>query len=118
MLISGLYYCALAAGIVSKGAPAVYEQASTVVAKLRELAASTKEGAAKDVANATRLLVVLEKLFGDTLGNVQCCFARDWKIDGADFRTTWTAGWWLEQLDVEPNKTTLPPAGAALASEE
>jgi len=40
---------------------------------------------------------------------VQCLFARDWKLDGdVEFRTTWSAGWWIEWLTREYLAETLP----------
>ena len=49
-----------------------------------------------------RLEVLLTKLFdGLYTSRVECLIARDWQLDGGtedDFRTTWSAGWWLNHL--------------------
>ena len=51
----------------------------------------------KDAANAARLRTTIILLFGEPhLPAIECLFARDWVLDGAPFRTTWVAGWWLD----------------------
>ena len=98
--ISGSYYAALAAGVVSKKEDPAYKSAVGVRDLLQLLVNDPEEVASspKDVANAARLITVIDSLFGDTLDNVELLFSRDWVLHGQPFRTTWTAGWWIEQL--------------------
>jgi len=121
VLISAFFYAAVAAKIVDrKSEEYKYLPAEEVIGKLQALVDSTPPAAAdaeapteaekkkldahhKDVANASRLITCLTSLFGANLANVRCLFARDWTINGSKFRTTWTAGWFLEkqaQIDV------------------
>jgi len=51
------------------------------------------------VPNLARLDELLEAMFGEEcMHKVEILFARDWKLQGADYRTTWTAGWWLDTV--------------------
>jgi len=52
----------------------------------------------KDLGNLIRLWVILDALVGankEDMSLVQVLIARDWQLDKDDFRTTWTAGYWL-----------------------
>jgi hypothetical protein len=54
-----------------------------------------------DVANAVRLIEILGTVVDDLyISRVEVLFARDFQLgaNGSDFRTTWTAGWWLNEL--------------------
>ena len=92
--VSGFYYGAMAAGVVKKGEAYKYMPAQGVRAQLRKLIEDPK-AQAKDVANAVRLDQTLELLVDGHLERVECLFARDWKINGNPFRSTWVAGWGL-----------------------
>ena len=74
-----------------------------VLPRLQKLV-DDSEATTMDKANASRLITCLECLFGDRLGHVHCLFARDWTLQKGDqtvkFRTTWTAGWFLEHMDL------------------
>ena len=67
-----------------------------------------------EIANAARLEITLALLFGEeNLDHVHLLFARDWKfrtVHGAtsDFRMTWTAGWWLDELTSLYRRDTWP----------
>jgi len=117
VLISAFYYVAVAAKLVAQckkgegvpkstrdlGAPEVCEALAEL---MREPTSD-----AKDVANAARLHAVLHRLFDPShLRKVRCFFARDWELEdgSATFRTTWTAGWWLDALLEEYQVETLP----------
>ena len=119
VLISAFYYVAMAAGLVKKGEPYRYQNASTVCRKLKELH-DRPDADPKDVANAVRLHTLITDLFEPTnagvdsasvLDKVECLFARDWTLGSAElkppapigvapanFRFTWTAGWWIDRL--------------------
>ena len=99
LLIGSFYYGAVAAGLVKRGVTAysylpgrdVYD----AFIKLRD----AEESKSQDIANVIRLVTLFDLLFGAAnLDRVTCMFARDWKLDDKDFRTTWTAGWWLERV--------------------
>jgi len=52
----------------------------------------------KDLGNLILLWVILDALVGankEDMSLVQVLIARDWQLDKDDFRTTWTAGYWL-----------------------
>ena len=92
VLISGFYYLAVAAGLVKQGeTDYLYQQSSLVREKLMALQSSTTKKP-KDVANAARLLTLLDALFGSTVSKVRFLFTRDWVLAGRQFRTTWSAG--------------------------
>lgn len=114
--ISGLYYTSLAAGLVKKEEKTYrYLTASEVcdgLARMWEDEAATPE----NVAAAVRFNTLLRKLFAEEyLHQVEILIARDWELPArggktTTFRTTWTAGWWIDQLvemfagDISPNR--------------
>ena len=60
----------------------------------------------QDLAGAVRLSELLKTLFDEAhVQRVELLFARDWTLPPEpdpskkfNFRTTWTAGWWLDKL--------------------
>ncbi len=114
VLISAFYYVALAAGLVEPqpcriSTQGVEHSASAVCAALERLMCDER-AKTKDVANAARLHAVLHAVFDAAhLDDVVCFFARDWVLEqGEEFRTTWSAGWWLERLLEQFRYETLP----------
>ena len=117
MLISAFFYSGLNTGLVSKDGPVAYHPATLVDERLREFSLSAdfekQPRLVKEVANAERLRAILSGVFGEFLGQVQVLFARDWKLrtaNGAttDFRMTWSAGWWLDELTSLYRRDTRP----------
>ena len=107
VLISAFFYSGLnAAGLVKRGERPRYHPAALVDERLRQFtlkADISSQDDLKEVVNAERIRAILHGIFGEFLGQVEIIFARDWKFkagNGAtvDFRMTWTAGWWLEEL--------------------
>ena len=115
VLNSAFFYAAVAAKLVKKGLMTrnmnKTHRASDVCEALDKVIRNPESGA-KDVANASRLLTILRRIFDEScLAAVDCLFARDWELAGrAEFRTTWTAGWWLAQL-LEMYRTETLPGG-------
>jgi len=97
--ISGLYYAACHAGLVKKGYRYDYQNAVDVRKRVLEVIADPATDA-KNTVNLVRLDELLEVAFGEEcLHTVELLFARDWNLGGAEqFRTTWTAGWWLDRV--------------------
>lgn len=56
--------------------------------------ADVKKKTIKDLANATMQFHLFTALLAD---EAQVHFGRDWKVDGEDFRTTWSAGWFMRK---------------------
>ena len=84
--------------ITSKDAAPHYQSARDVRAALQVLTDNTT-AKPKDRASCGRFVALLDLLFADgALDDVELLFARDWTLDGAPFRTTWTAGWFLATL--------------------
>lgn len=107
VLISAFFYSGLnAAGLVKRGERPRYHPAALVDERLRQFtlkADISSQDDLKEVVNAERIRSILHGIFGEFLGQVEIIFARDWKFkagNGAtvDFRMTWTAGWWLDEL--------------------
>ena len=113
VMISAFYYLAAGQGIVKKDEAYHYTPAQVIDDKLRKFEeendllalandANKQKAVAREMANAIRLRAILSELFGEHIGQVDILFARDWKLPTlrgeVDFRTTWTAGWWLDQL--------------------
>ena len=104
VLISAFYYVAVHAKIVDKKDP-VYKYLSAteeVIPRLQAYVDDADNENVKEKSNAVRLITCLECLFGDRLSHVRCLFARDWTLQKGEqtvkFRTTWTAGWFLEHV--------------------
>ena len=93
VMVSAFYYVASEA----KLALLKYLKLPAVIRALEALRDNT-QAEPKSVANAARLLVVLQMLFHGCYERVELLFARDWELHGKPFRTTWTAGWGIEQL--------------------
>ena len=49
----------------------------------------------KEIANLTLQTMLFSELFTE---DCMLCFKRNWTLDGVPFRTTWTAGWYLNFL--------------------
>lgn len=117
--ISSFFYLAKAAQLVSKAprlpgdpwgargesAQYAYQPAEVVLESLirvRDHPHSLDPPAKlNDVANAVRLIEILGTVVDDLyISRVEVLFARDFQLgaNGSDFRTTWTAGWWLNEL--------------------
>ena len=113
VIISAFFYAAVAAKLAKKGLNTKdlnkTHPASHVCEELDKLIQNPKTDA-KDLANASRLLTILRRMFDEScMGVVDCLFARDWELEGkAEFRTTWTAGWWLDRLLEMYQKETIP----------
>lgn len=126
VLISSLFYLASEAGLVQKESyNYAYQPASVVIEALaRRLEESVppleeqieageddkddkkKRETIRSCAGAVQLSEILAALFdSSSIQRVELLFARDWCLHDTtgkappNFRTTWTAGWWLEELD-------------------
>lgn len=49
----------------------------------------------KEIANLTLQTTLYAELF---TADCMLCFKRNWKLNGIPFRTTWSAGWYLNFL--------------------
>ena len=118
--MSGFAYAALAANLTDKKDPMDYKTVGEVITKLKKVADSSADD--KDCANCRRLIVTLENvlpLLGSDVEHAHMLFLRDCacepfgtfnpkgKKPDAKFRTTWTAGWFIERvrlkgIDVQP----------------
>ena len=97
--ISGFYYAALKARLVIKGDAAYAYQTATQVRAGLTAVIDDEATAPRDTLNLVRLDELIEATFGEEcMHRVEILFARDWVLQGADFRTTWTAGWWLDTV--------------------
>ena len=104
VLISSFFYLAVKANLIAKDTKSVnytYQPLEVIIDSVVKVRDEPKNSN-KDRANAVRLYTLLTELF-DTLYStrVECLIARDWQLGGGereDFRTTWSAGWWLDQL--------------------
>ena len=103
VMISAFWYLGLEAKLVNKGTKSsdyAYQPMQVVLDAVRRVRRECSKP--KEVANAVRLEVLLTKLFDELYtSRVECLIARDWQLDGGtedDFRTTWSAGWWLNHL--------------------
>ena len=129
VLISGGYYAGVAAKLVDKK-QLTYSYAPALECHAKLIALRDNADAdAKDIANVARLITILDNLFGSHLEHVEYLFARDWHFQGVNFRTTWTAGWYLEAMvrskfqdkasEDAPTETLVDPLNAiALEVEE
>ena len=111
IMIGTFFYGALASGLATKGdmnyqyvnGESAFEVLDEFLRKggLGEgFTVNGKQGVPKekDLGNLIRLWVLLDILVAakrEQMRLVQVLFARDWELDGAGFRTTWTAGYWL-----------------------
>jgi len=118
VLISGLFYVAVAAKIVQANTDHyAYQPASVVLEMFDQLLEKVNDANTKtqDLVGAVRVSELLRSLIdGAYVQRVELLFARDWVLHGVgklhdgklmfpegqafNFRTTWTAGWWLDQL--------------------
>jgi len=109
VLISGLFYVAKAAGVVRGSSDSyAYQPASVVLEEMDRMLAKVDnpEVTTQDLAGAVRLSELLKTLFEESdVQRVELLFARDWSLPPEpdpskefNFRTTWTAGWWLDKL--------------------
>jgi len=124
--MSGFAYAAIAAKITDKNDLSMkYLKLADVITKLKKVGDDDKEES-KDRANCRRLIVTLNnvlELLGSDVEHADMLFLRDCacepfgtfnsapfgkdKKPDAKFRTTWTAGWFIERVrragvDVEP----------------
>jgi len=118
--MSGFAYAAVSAKLMDKNdltAPMKYLEVAKVITKLEEVGNDLKADD-KDRANCRRLCVTLEtflKLLDSDKDNARMLFLRDCACHpfgtftgkDAKFRTTWTAGWFIERVrrtgvDIEP----------------
>eukprot|EP01065_Artemidia_motanka_P031118 TRINITY_DN3731_c0_g2_i1.p1 TRINITY_DN3731_c0_g2~~TRINITY_DN3731_c0_g2_i1.p1 ORF type:complete len:324 (+),score=69.65 TRINITY_DN3731_c0_g2_i1:130-1101(+) len=92
--ISGFFYGAKAAGLPT-GADI---EPATCAAAISALSAKAADGSgpAQDVANWIRMGCVLSGLPLSDVQRSTVVFAREWKVDGVPFRTTWSAGMFVE----------------------
>lgn len=122
VLISGGYYAGVAAKLVDKK-QLTYSYAPALECHAKLIALRDDADAnAKDIANVARLITILDTIFGSDLEHVEYLFARDWNLQGVNFRTTWTAGWYLEAMvrskfqdrapEVTPTETPAEPLNA------
>ena len=118
VLISGLFYVAIAAKIVQPSTDHyAYQPASVVLEMFDQLRKKVNDAKTEtqDLVGAVRVSELLRSLIdGAYVQRVELLFARDWVLHGVgklhdktlmfpegqtfNFRTTWTAGWWLDQL--------------------
>ena len=118
VLISGLHYVAVAAKIVQKKTDHyAYQPASVVLEMFDQLLKKVNDAKTEtqDLVGAVRVSELLRSIIGGAyMQRVELLFARDWVLHGVgklpdgkltfpqgqdfNFRTTWTAGWWLDQL--------------------
>jgi hypothetical protein len=119
VLISGLFHVAVAAKIVQANTDHyAYQPASVVLEMFDQLLEKVNDAntKTKDLVGAVRVSELLRSLIdGAYVQHVELLFARDWVLHGMDklpegqdfnFRTTWTAGWWLDQLSELYRKDT------------
>jgi len=109
VLISGLFYVAKAAGVVRDSSDSyAFQPASVVLEEMERMLAKVDDMKMRtqDLAGAVRLSELLKTLFDEAhVQRVELLFARDWTLPPEpdpskkfNFRTTWTAGWWLDKL--------------------
>jgi len=104
VVISAFFYGAKAAGLVEKEPKKwVLKDAITQLDKFLN-----GEAKASDRANLIRMKTCFSLMFPcqEHWSNIEVVFARDWKVEGQDFRTTWTSGYFIEYLkDPETHPT-------------
>jgi hypothetical protein len=107
--ISACYYGAESVNIGNKPNEVNTVKCEEVVARMRakieedknELLAGahTNDGQRKTLFKEIANLTLQKKLFSELIHkDADICFKRDWSVYGVDFRTTWTAGWYLNFL--------------------
>ena len=107
LCIGSFWYGAHALGLVKSESGKLSTLAMVVSAtKLLEAIRThidDSESTSKNVANLARLETTLKMLFGGgNLDNVEVLFARDWTLDGKEFRSTWSTGWALCKFGMMP----------------
>lgn len=107
VLIGAFFYLAQAAKLVGsdlheiRSSDYAYQPAAVVLSAVRRVRNDPRSDP-RQRANAVRLEQLLSELFSPLyISRVECLIARDWQLSGGsdvDFRTTWSAGWWLDRL--------------------
>lgn len=90
LLLGAAWYAVVAAKMAEpKGAPFQMQREEAI--KQLEACATNPETSMRDAVNVWRMICALNMLRMDTVA-----FARNWKVHGEDFRTTWSAGYFLD----------------------
>lgn len=98
--ISGFYYACVAAKLIDASERQYKYVPALDVCRALERLRDGAESGIRDVTNASRLLTVLRLLFAENLPRVELLCARDFALGphAKPFRSTWTAGWWLQRM--------------------
>jgi len=112
--ISSFFHAAKAAGLCEEGPKQLDLQ--VVLDKLDNLIYDSKQ-ASKNRANAIRVREIFKLLFSEydprkeQKEDAKIIFARDWKINKNDFRTTWTTGCFMDIYAQVPKNKPKQPSG-------
>ena len=71
---------------------------AAILAEIGSLPADDSEAMKKKVINLSKYTLVSQVLGLLLPSDAEVVFARDWQLNGSTFRTTWSAGWFLEHL--------------------
>ncbi len=107
--ISGCWYAAASALVDPEESPSKRMRVDEIVRELTakraailgeigSLPADDSEEMKKKVINLSNYTLVSQVLGLLLPSDAEVVFARDWQLNGSTFRTTWSAGWFLEHL--------------------
>ena len=109
MCISGCWYAAASALVDPEASPSkrmrvdeivreLTAKRAAILAEIGSLPADDSEAMKKKVINLSNYTLVSQVLGLLLPREAEVVFARDWQLNGSTFRTTWSAGWFLEHL--------------------
>ena len=109
MCISGCWYAAASALVDPEASPSkrmrvdeivreLTAKRAAILAEIGSLPADDSEAMKKKVINLSNYTLVSQVLGLLLPREAEVVFARDWQLNGSTFRTTWSAGWFLEHI--------------------
>ena len=107
--ISGCWYAAASALVDPEESPSkrmrvdeivreLTAKRAAILAEIGSLPADDSEAMKKKVINLSNYTLVSQVLGLLLPREAEVVFARDWQLNGSTFRTTWSAGWFLEHV--------------------
>eukprot|EP00038_Savillea_parva_P028890 m.67596 g.67596 ORF g.67596 m.67596 type:complete len:734 (-) comp8451_c0_seq1:138-2339(-) len=106
VLISSFYYAAVACKVAQKGEYPRYRDVDELTGPTRALLGRYEQGdasalAAKDAANVTRLLALLDIVTSRDYHNVEVLIVREWTVRKKEYKATWTTGKFLHDIRIK-----------------